>query len=239
MLNVWKRILICCALTCCTISARGDEPAESNPTVACCGREAAVSRPILGRDRASQAESVNSDLSNCVCLKYIYAIWGDTCDFYATDCYGSPFPWRDLCSTPHPGECDAESCGTCFAYAGVEGQRGRHDRPMSVLPDHTVRPNLVEASGASFFEEPFFIIVAVPGRESPLNAKVFPVLVPRKKVPDGVLPAQVFYSGVEISELPEDEKARPVRGEAVGPYGCRVIDHERVLLIRTQTKIGD
>ena len=109
MLNISKRLLICCALACCTISARADQPAESSPTVPCCGREAAVSRPLVGREPSLQAGSVNNDLSNCVCLKYIYAHWGEMCDFYATDCYGSPFPWRDFCNTPHPGECETDS----------------------------------------------------------------------------------------------------------------------------------
>lgn len=239
MLNISKRLLICCALACCTISARADQLAESSPTAPCCGREAAVSRPLVGREPSLQAGSVNNDLSNCVCLKYIYAYWGEMCDFYATDCYGSPFPWRDFCNTPHPGECGTDSCGTCFAYAGGGSQTGRHDRQVSVLPDHTVRPRLVEESGATFFEDPFFVRISIPGRESPLSAKVFPILVPRKEAPEGLLPAQVFYSGVEIEGIPEHAKARPVRGEPLGAYGCRVIDHERVLLIRMHTKIGN
>ena len=239
-MNLSRTLLSCCAVLCCATSALADD-AKSKPTVACCGREAAESRPVVGRDPASESGTVSSDLSNCVCLKYIYAYWGDGgCSFYATDCFGSPFSWNDFCDSPYPGNCDPNSCGTCLYIPEMPAPRGgRHDRPASATADHRIRPKLTEESGATFFEEPFFVQLAVPGRAKPLHARVFPILVPRKEAEARILPAQVFYPGIEIDGIPDGAVARQVRGDILGAYGCRAVDYERVLQIRTHTRLTD
>lgn len=242
MLNTSKRLLFCCVLACCMTSARADDAGESKPTVVCCGREAEESRPVVGREPAPQSGSVNSDLSNCVCLKYIYAYWGDgTCGYYATDCFGSPFSWTDVCDLPHPQDCDVDSCGTCITFVGMPTPQagGRFDARMSDLADHTIVPKLYANSGTSFFEEPFFVRIELPDAEKTVAAKVFPILAPRRELRGHVLPAQVFYQGIEVRDLPSGATARPVHGEALGGYACRVLDHGRVLQVRTHTLLTE
>ena len=209
------------------------EPSQPAGTP-CCGALQHPERESLLRSRTPRA----SGTEGCVCLKYIYAQWGNgTCTFYATDCYGAPFAWDDLCSAPHPGNCDETSCGTCFYIPEQPVPRMAGEHPLPAKQDHAVEPILLDEAGATFFESPFFVRVNVPERDAAIRAKVFPILVSRRTVDGQTLPAQVFYQGVEVEEFPADAKARPVLGRVAAQHQCEVIDHGRVLQIRTHSKL--
>ena len=227
-------LLLCISVT--TSAARAAEPAEESarpPGTACCGAlsgafDGEAFQPDGDRPRASGT-------SGCICVKYKYMeLSNGICQFYATDCYGMPFMWEDLCDTP-PGNCDQNGCGTCFYYTEQPAPRLAANRAMPELMDHTAAPAL--ENGAAFFETPFFVRVWAAGRDEPIRAKVFPVVVPRRELNGDILPAQVFYPGVEVKEFPAGERVRPVHGLASGRHQCQVVDHSRVLQIRTHTAL--
>ena len=218
---------------------------ESSPERApCCGARTDLHRDAV-KQRSVRGGLVLETIEYCVCLQYAHTIWGDgTCSYYATDCYGAPFNWDDVCGYDDPQFCDVDGngvvtgCGTCLYWPRrpvLEMSSG--DAPLPKLLDHTIEPKPQAAAGASFFDEAFFIEASVTGREHAVKAKVFPILLQRRTTRDQTLPAQVFYLGVEVKEFPKDAKPRPVHGEAVGRHQLRIVDRERVLQIRTHSRI--
>lgn len=244
MLKIATMFLTVCAVSLSAGSLLADDGASERRAGACCG--AAPDEKSLRSGAFVRRSSAANDIEGCICLKYIHTIWGDgTCSFYATDCFNSPFNWDDFCDQDMPQSCEFDEsgtpigCGTCLYFPSRPAPRASvRDQPLARVPDHTISPDPQEDAGASFFDEPFFVRVAVGETESPIKAKVFPILVQRRVIVGRTLSAQVFYLGVEIKDFPPDVKPRPVHGEAAGRYQCRVIDHEKVLQIRTRTEVS-
>lgn len=210
----------------------------------CCGASGVQSQRAVGHSTQA-AGLVNDNIENCICLQYVHTYWGDgTCSYYATDCSGSPFNWDDLCDLDVPQSCEVDSsgnpisCGTCIYYPQFPAPRmGAGNARLTQLPDHSFEVDPIEEAGARLFDEPFFVEVGLPGSSDPLRAKVFPILVERRVVGGKVLSAQVFYLGAQIRDFPEGAKVRRARGLPTGTYGCRAVDHERVLQIRTHANL--
>lgn len=219
---------------------------ESSPErSSCCGATSQSHRPS-DQTRSVRGGPILQTIEYCVCLQYAHTIWGDgTCSYYATDCYGTPFNWDDTCDFDVPQSCAVDGngvvtgCGTCLYWPRRPVlQMSTGDAPLPKLAEHSIEPEPRASAGASFFDEAFFVEASVTGREQPIRAKVFPILLQRRVVRDQALPAQVFYLGVEIKEFPNNAKPRPVYGEAVGRHQFRVVDRERVLQIRTHTPVS-